>query len=76
MPIHIDHNNADYGSRIATLEIQMKGLVGNGQPGKIAEMEKRLLSHERLLWIGMGVLMAMQLLNANGLLNIRALFKG
>lgn len=70
------HYEADLGSRLATLEVQMKSLVGNGQPGRIAEMEKRLVSHERLLWIGMGVLMALELLNANGLLNVRALFKG
>ena len=32
---------------LAVLKAQVKDLVGNGQPGRIAQMEARLQDHER-----------------------------
>ena len=32
---------------LSVLKTQMKDLVGNGQPGRVAQMESRLLDHER-----------------------------
>ena len=32
---------------LAVIKAQMKELLGNGQPGRLAQMESRLLDHER-----------------------------
>ena len=36
---------------IARLETQMKNLVGNGQPGRIAELERRVRKSEKYMWM-------------------------
>ena len=56
--------------RIATLEVLMKELMGNGQPGRIQKIEEEVKSHARLLWIGLGGLYVVELLAATGILNI------
>ena len=32
---------------LAVLKTQMKEVVGNGQPGRLAQLESRLLDHEK-----------------------------
>ena len=32
---------------LSVLKSQMKDLVGNGQPGRVSQIESRLLDHER-----------------------------
>jgi hypothetical protein len=32
---------------LSVLKTQMKDLLGNGHPGRVAQMESRLLDHER-----------------------------
>jgi hypothetical protein len=32
---------------LSVLKSQMKDLLGNGQPGRVAQIESRLLDHER-----------------------------
>jgi hypothetical protein len=32
---------------LSVLKTQMKDLVGNGQPGRVAQIEARVLEHER-----------------------------
>ena len=32
---------------LSVLKTQMKDLVGNGQPGRVSQIESRLLDHER-----------------------------
>jgi hypothetical protein len=32
---------------LAVLKTQMKEVVGNGQPGRLAQLESRLLEHEK-----------------------------
>jgi len=32
---------------LAVLKSQMKEIVGNGQPGRLAQLESRLLDHEK-----------------------------
>ncbi|MGA1983472.1 MAG: hypothetical protein ABSG84_13530 [Acidobacteriaceae bacterium] len=32
---------------LAILKTQMKDVVGNGQPGRLAQLESRLLDHEK-----------------------------
>lgn len=32
---------------LAVLKTQMKEIVGNGQPGRLAQLESRLLDHEK-----------------------------
>ena len=52
----------DHGERIATLESQMQSLVGNGQPGRVRELENVVKNHQRLIWMGMGIVVALQVL--------------
>jgi hypothetical protein len=53
----------------------MKDLMGNGQPGRIATIEKQIMSQQKTLWIGVGILSALQVLHANGMLNLGNLFR-
>jgi hypothetical protein len=49
--------------RLATLETQMKELVGNGQPGRIGRIEAKLdeLGQQgRYIYIGIGILATLQ----------------
>jgi hypothetical protein len=34
---------------LAVLKTQMKEVVGNGQPGRLAQLESRLLDHEKMV---------------------------
>jgi hypothetical protein len=34
---------------LSVLKSQMKDIVGNGQPGRLAQLESRLFDHERTL---------------------------
>jgi hypothetical protein len=34
---------------LSVLKTQMKEIVGNGQPGRLAQVESRMLEHERTL---------------------------
>jgi hypothetical protein len=34
---------------LAVLKTQMKEVVGNGQPGRLAQLESRLLDHEKTM---------------------------
>ncbi len=54
--------NEPHGERIATLERQMQDLMGNGQPGRIRELENTVNGHNKLIWIASGVLVAGQVL--------------
>lgn len=61
----------DIGSRLAVLEDQMRTLLGNGQPGIITKQDNRIRAVERINYIGIGIIVTLQFLSANGLLNIR-----
>jgi len=39
---------------LATLETQMEELVGNGQPGRISSLERRVARHDKVLWLVTG----------------------
>lgn len=76
------------------LEVQMRSLVGNGQPGRVDLLDRRVGPLESIptrvdalekdleglrkesndmqkkMYIGLGVLIALQFLHANGLLNV------
>ena len=52
--------------RLKALEVQMKELVGNGQPGRIQKIEDEMKVHSKLLWVGIGGLMLLQIMAANG----------
>lgn len=70
------HAGMAENERIKALEVQMKELIGNGQPGRVTKVEDQVKANSRLLWIGMGVLWALQVLSANGFLNFRKLLGG
>jgi hypothetical protein len=46
--------------RLATLETQIKDVVGNGQPGRLSQVEKKVSQHSRLIWIASGALFAVE----------------
>lgn len=50
-------------SDLATLRAEMKILIGNGQPGRLCQLESRVEAHER--WVqragGIGALLGMVL---------------
>ena len=50
--------------RVKALEVQMKDLIGNGQPGRVGRLEEEVKSHSKLLWLGMGGLYALQIFPA------------
>ena len=52
----------DHGERLATLERQMQDLMGNGQPGRLREIENTVRSHQKIIWMGMGIIVALQFL--------------
>jgi hypothetical protein len=56
--------------RIIRLETEMKELMGNGQPGRIQKIETRQDTHSKLIYIGFGILCALQFAAANGWLKI------
>jgi hypothetical protein len=56
-------------TKIAVLESKMERLTGNGQPGWIADTNKRLNNHDRLIWLGMGALGVLDILRSMGLLD-------
>lgn len=37
--------------KLTRLEVTMENLVGNGQPGRIANIEKRVRLHDRIMWM-------------------------
>jgi hypothetical protein len=39
----------------------MQDLIGNGRPGRVDELEKIVLAHQKLIWMGMGVIIAFQI---------------
>jgi hypothetical protein len=43
---------------LSVLKSQMKEIVGNGQPGRLAQVESRLLDHERTMQRMKGVVAA------------------
>jgi hypothetical protein len=48
------------GERVATTETQVKDLYGNGRAGRVTAVEKKLAYHSKIIWIGTGVLFAIQ----------------
>ena len=62
----------DLRERIAVLESQMEELVGNGQPGRIAGLEKAIVGLSRFQWIAIGMVMLMQFLSSSGVVSLRS----
>jgi hypothetical protein len=52
--------------RLAALETQMKELKGNGQPGRIDRIEEKLDKLSARVYIGLGLVMALQFLALAG----------
>ncbi len=48
------------GERISKAETQVKDLYGNGRDGRVTAVEKKLAHHSKVIWIGIGVLFAIQ----------------
>lgn len=46
--------------RVATLEAHDKDISGNGQPGRMVNAEKKITLHDRVIWIGYGLLLSLQ----------------
>jgi len=40
--------------RLARIETHLGSLIGNGQPGRISHLEKKVRRHDRLLWVATG----------------------
>jgi len=49
-----------------------KALWGNGQPGIIAEMQNKLITHDKLIWVGLGILTAINFLTGSGVISLKA----
>ncbi len=61
----------------AALEVQVTELMGNGQPGKIRQMEESIAAHSKFMWILLGLLGASSLseLAAHGGQLLKMLFE-
>lgn len=78
--------NSQYDSRITRMEAHMQFILGEyGQPGKLKDIETMIAKHgekiqrqedrlNKLFWVGLGVLAALQILQANGLLSFSKIF--
>jgi len=42
-------------NELAELKTQMRGLLGNGQPGRVRDLEARVEKHEALVQRAMGI---------------------
>lgn len=62
--------------RVARLEVQMKELIGNGQPGRVDKMESKVEGLSKAMYVGLGGLYLLHFLAANGLLNFKKLLGG
>lgn len=51
----------------------MERLLGNGQPGLIENMQKKLATHDKWFWIGLGGILVFQFLSGNGILSLSKL---
>lgn len=83
--MHTPVGRNDLEARITVMEAHLRYLLGNGQPGKVKEIERMLVDHDKriqaqkdatnkILWIGIGALAILQVLQANGLLNLSKIF--
>lgn len=45
-------------SALTRLETNMDSLVGNGQPGRVKELEDKVGFLQKIAWVGAGVLVA------------------
>ncbi len=72
------HGRMDELTRSSTaLGVKVAELVGNGQPGKIRQMEKDIEAHSKFMWILFGLLGAGSLseLAAHGSQLLKLVFK-
>jgi hypothetical protein len=49
----------DVTQRLARIEILMISLAGNGQPGRVGLLEVKMNRQDKLLYIGLGVALAL-----------------
>lgn len=70
MANQLQYLHGDYDRRLAVLEEQMETLLGNGQPGRISNIEAKLASHDKWFWISMGCIMGFQFLSGNGMISL------
>lgn len=54
--------HADVIASLARLETNMKSLVGNGQPGRVTQLEEAVESLNRWKWIVAGVIITISAL--------------
>lgn len=76
MAVHQEYDNGrsvGHAERISALEVQMLALMGNGQPGKIAGIEKKLDSIQKFLWIGIGALAVLNFLQSSGVISLKSI---
>ncbi len=53
------HNRIDDLTKgFIAVEVKVTELVGNGQPGKIRQMEEDIAAHSKFMWILLGLLSA------------------
>lgn len=52
----------DMGERVATVESQMRELVGNGQPGRVTKVEKSVEKLNEFMWRILGAVGALTVL--------------
>lgn len=56
------HNRMDDLAKSSTaLEVKVTELMGNGQPGRIRQMEEDIAAHSKFMWILLGLLGASSL---------------
>lgn len=65
----------DLGKEVAVLKNQMAQLVGNGQPGVIARLDKRLETLESFRWILLGAIILAAFLSGTGLVSLEHILK-
>lgn len=63
------------GERVTALETDMERLMGNGQPGIIAEINGRLQRLDRMAWIAGGAVGVAAFLTGSGTFTLDHLLK-
>lgn len=51
-----------------------KSLYGNGQPGELDRINKKIAYHDKWLYVATGAIIVMQFLSGSGLISLKSLF--
>ena len=70
--MELDERLDNHSVRLGSAETLLKTILGNGQPGRLQDVENDVRFLSKMVWIGFGLIAALQFLAANGMLTLVA----